>query len=106
MPVPFLFLFTFNNALLNIMFNSVYPSLSMKSVSGVLFSLISNASFSMAPNIQPCYTFWDLISSKVHSIPDVLQMTTYKYRQEALLLGDYMSSLNQESENDKQSFKP
>ena len=57
----------------------------------------SNASFSMAPDIQPCYTFWDLISSKVYSIPDVLQMTTYKYRQEALLLGDYMSSLNQES---------
>ena len=59
--------------------------------------MYANASFSMAPDIQPCYTFWDLISSKVYSIPDVLQMTTYKYRQEALLLGDYMSSLNQES---------
>ena len=66
----------------------------------------ANASFSMAPDIQPCYTFWDLISSKVHSIPDVLQMTTYKYRQEALLLGDYMSSLKQESKNDTPSPKP
>ena len=66
----------------------------------------ANASFSMAPDIQPCYTFWDLISSKIHSIPDVLQMTTYKYRHEALLLSDYMSSLNQESENDNQSTKP
>ncbi|MBR2772813.1 MAG: hypothetical protein IKD78_12535 [Bacteroidales bacterium] len=66
----------------------------------------SNASFSMAPDIQPCYTFWDLISSKVYSIPDVLQMTTYKYRHEALLLGDYTSSLNTESENDNQSSNP
>ena len=68
--------------------------------------MYSNASFSMAPDIQPCYTFWDLISSKVYSIPDVLQMTTYKYRQDAFLLGGYMSSLIQESENDNQSFKP
>lgn len=66
----------------------------------------SNASFSVAPDIQPCYTFWDLISSKVYSIPDVLQMTTYKYRHEALLLGDYTSSLNPESENDNQSSNP
>lgn len=68
--------------------------------------MYSNASFSMAPDIQPCYTFWDLISSKVYSIPDVLQMTTYKYRQDAFLLGGYMSSFNQESENDNQSPKP
>lgn len=66
----------------------------------------ANASFSMTPDIQPCYTFWDLISSKMHSIPDVLQMTTYKYRHEALLLGDYTSSLDQESENDNQSSNP
>ena len=65
-----------------------------------------NASFSMAPDVLPCYTFWNLISSKAYSIPDVLQMTTYKYRQEAFLLGDYMSSLKQESENDTQSSKP
>ena len=65
----------------------------------------SNASFSMVPDIKLCYTFWELITYKAHSIPDVLQMTTYKYHQEALLLGDYMSSLNQESENDNQSPK-
>ena len=65
----------------------------------------SNASFSMVPDIKLCYTFWELMTYKAHSIPDVLQMTTYKYHQEALLLGDYMSSLNQESENDNQSPK-
>ena len=65
-----------------------------------------NASFSMAPEVQPCYTFWNLISFKAYSIPDVLQMTTYKYRQDALLLGDYMSSLKQETENTPQSSKP
>lgn len=65
-----------------------------------------NASFSMAPDVLPCYTFWNLISSKAYSIPDVLQMTTYKYRQDALLLGDYMSSLKQETENTPQSSKP
>ena len=64
-----------------------------------------NASFSMAPEVQPCYTFWNLISSKAYSIPDVLQMTTYKYRQEAFLLGDYMSSLKQPTENTPQSSK-
>lgn len=64
-----------------------------------------NASFSMAPDVLPCYTFWKLISSKAYSIPDVLQMTTYKYRQDALLLGDYISSLKHESENNIQSSK-
>ena len=61
------------------------------------WQVYSNSSFSMAPDIKLCYTFWELTTYKAHSIPDVLQMTTYKYRQEALLLGDYMSSLNQES---------
>ena len=66
----------------------------------------SNASFSMVPDIKLCYTFWELNTYKAHSIPDVLQMTTYKYRQDAFLLGGYLSSLNQESENDNQSPKP
>lgn len=58
----------------------------------------SNASFSVAPDIQPCYTFWDLISSKVYSIPNVLQMTTYKYRYEALMLGDDIAAPNNNQE--------
>ena len=66
----------------------------------------SNASFPMAPDIKLCYTFWELNTYKAHSIPDVLQITTYKYRQEALLLGDYLSSLNLESESNNQSPKP
>ncbi len=42
------------------------------------------ASFSMAPDIKPCYSFWELLNEHCYSIPDVLQMTTYKYIQEAL----------------------
>ena len=42
------------------------------------------ASFSMAPDIKPCYSFWELLNEHCYSIPDVLQMTTYKYIHEAL----------------------
>lgn len=52
------------------------------------------ASFSIAPDIKPCYAFWDLIQTKLYSIPDVLQMTTYKYRHEALMIGDDFSTHN------------
>ena len=42
------------------------------------------ASFSIAPDIKPCYSFWELLNEYGYSIPDVLQMTTYKYIHEAL----------------------
>ena len=42
------------------------------------------ASFSIAPDIKPCYSFWELLNEHGYSIPDVLQMTTYKYIHEAL----------------------
>lgn len=42
------------------------------------------ASFSMAPDIKPCYSFWELLNEHCYSIPDVLQMTTYKYIHETL----------------------
>ena len=37
------------------------------------------ASFSIAPDIKPCYTIWELINYQGYSIPDVLQMTSYYY---------------------------
>lgn len=42
------------------------------------------ASFSMTSDIKPCYSFWELLNEHGYSIPDVLQMTTYKYIHEAL----------------------
>ena len=41
------------------------------------------AAFSVAQDIKPCYSFWNLLNEHGYSIPDVLQMTTYKYVHEA-----------------------
>lgn len=34
--------------------------------------------------IKPCYSFWKLTTSHCYSIPDILQMTTYKFLHEVL----------------------
>ncbi len=63
-------------------------------------------SFSMTSDIKPCYTFWNLIILKGYGIPDVLQMTTYKYRYEALMLGDDIAATNNNQElNNPKSYE-
>ena len=52
------------------------------------------ASFSMTSDIKPCYSFWELLTCKLYSIPDVFQITTFKYRHEALLINDITTNLN------------
>ena len=74
---------------INVMFNDIFECMDNDNTpydDGWRESI--RASFSMTSDIKPCYSFWELITSKNYSIPDVLQMTTYKFRHEAMLIGD------------------
>lgn len=74
---------------INVMFNDIFECMDNDNTpydDGWRESI--RASFSMTSDIKPCYSFWELLTCKLYSIPDVLQMTTYKFRHEAMLIGD------------------
>ena len=48
-----------------------------------------NDDYPIKLDINPCYTFWELVNWHDYSIPDVLQMSPYKFCHDAWAMAEY-----------------